>query len=143
MRASLRLVVLPMMLAASIALGGCVTDSVLVGGTSLTATVANPVGRKEMAAVESGYRVAVVAAVNYRRYCYPNNVAVQPPPAGCSNRRAVVLALQDADRKARAAIVPLREFQRDNESVSAVSALLAARRALGEFQTALATNGVK
>lgn len=140
-----RFILLPLLLM----LGGCASfgdflnpgaRSILQGGVSITAAVQNPVGPNEMVAIESAYRAALVAAENYRRYCY--SAALASLPALCAKRRAVVTALQGANRKVRAAMVALRAFVRNNDTVSAWSAIGAARQAILDFQAVAAANGV-
>lgn len=126
---------------AALALAGCSGKSVLEGGTSVTAPIQNPVGKTELVAVESAYGVALAGAVNYRRYCYSK--PVQQLPSACKNRRTVVLKLQDADRKAHGAVVAARRFVRDNPTISAVSAIGAARAAVADFQSVANSTGVK
>lgn len=134
----------------ALTLGACAGPPVsvrdILSGTAsvgITTTVVNPVGRNELAAVQNAYGAALALAVNYRRHCYPGNVAVQPPPVGCSNRRANVLAIQSADRKAHAAIVSARNFVRNNPTISAFSAIGAARAAVADFQSTAATFGAR
>jgi len=133
---------IPLLLVA-LALAGCASDkSVLQGGTSLTATVQNPVGRKELAVVENAYGLALVAAVNYRRLGICKTGTVESFGNPCA-RRDVVLQLQAADRKARSALIPARRFVRNNPTLNAFSAIAAAQAAVADFQTVLSTNGVR
>lgn len=126
---------------AALALAGCSGKSVLQGGTSITAPINNPVGKKELAVVESAYGVALVAAINYRRFCYGGSAANLP--SICKNRRSIVLMLQQKDRIAHAAIVTARKFVRENPTISAVSVIGAAREAVTDFQAASEAQGVK
>lgn len=123
-------------LAAALALGlaGCGT-SVFQGGTSLLTTIENPVGRNELASIEGAYGVAYTAAVAYRGLCARREI-----PRSC---RAVVVKLQGASRKAQGALVAARRFVRDNPTISAISAIGAARAALTDFQAVAAANGVR
>lgn len=125
----MRFLILPVML---LALAGCTaTTSVF----DLMNPVANPIGRNEMATIESSFGVTYTAAVAYRRLC-----AQRAIPPSC---RAVVLKLQAAARKAQGALVATRNFVKNNPTVSAVSAIAAARAALADFQSIAAANGVR
>lgn len=117
---------------------GCSGKSFLQGGSSLTATIQNPAGKKELAAVEAAYGTALVIAVNYRRFCYKTAT----PSSVCKDRRKVVLAMQEADRNAHGAIVAARRFVRDNPTISAFSAIAAAKAAVADFQSIANANKV-
>lgn len=123
----------------SLALAACVTvnpneKSVLQGGTSVTASISNPVGARELALVEQGYLLAGNAVKGFAAYCYPAS-GIRPP--GCAQRGPIMRAIKSADRKAYAAIVAARAFVRNNPNVSAVSAVGAARSAVNDFIAAL------
>lgn len=125
-------------LSLSLFAAGCGNTSILKGGTSFTATIENPAGKKELAAVEAAYGTALVIAVNYRRFCYKTAT----PSSLCKDRRKVVLAMQDADRKAHAAIVAARRFVRENPTLSAISVIGAAKEAVADFQSIANANKV-
>lgn len=129
-----KLLLLPLLLAASLALAGCGSTSVFKAGTSVTATVQNPVGKKEMAAAWNAYGLVLTGARAYKRACVEKTI-----PQSC---RAVVVQLQAYDRNAYAALVTAHNFVRDNPNISALSAIGAARAALTDFQTYATTNGV-
>lgn len=129
-----KLLVIPLMLAA-LALAGCAnTKSIFAGGSSITATVPTPVGKRELAAIWNTYGLVLSGARTYKRLCAAGTV-----PASC---REVIVQLQGYDRKAYAALTTASNFVRDNPTISAVSALGAARQAVADFQTVAITNGV-
>lgn len=123
-------------------LGACAGGSVLQGGTSLTERIDNPFGRKELLAVESAYRSALVLAVNYRRLglCPPG--VFESFERICA-RREVVLALQRADRHAKAALTRARSFVRNNPRVNAFDVISEAQAAVSAFRLELSMHGVR
>lgn len=129
-----RLLLMPV-LALTLLVGGCAGGSILTGGSSLTASITTPVGRRELAAVESTYGIALAAAVNYRRLCVRREI-----PRSCRN---VVLTLQSYGARAHGSIIAARNFVRRNPTISAVSAIGAARAAVADFQSVAAANGVR
>ena len=130
-------------LAASLTLVGCDPGrSVLQGGGSLTASINNPVGLNELAAVESVYNVAANAALVYRGRPLCTRAALESPTNLCA-RRSFIVRIQAADQKAYAAIRTARAFVTNNPTLSAVSAIGAARAAVTSFQNALADSGVR
>lgn len=129
----------------ALSLAGCATIgqfldpngvSVLVGGKSIIANVASPVGPEQMAVVDGAYRTAVVSAENYRKFCYSQPIAQLPTI--CNNRRQVVRIFQSAYRRAQPIMVDLRAFVRANDQVSAKSVLIAAGQAISDMETAVA-----
>jgi hypothetical protein len=136
-----RFLIVPV-LALALAVAGCSGDSVFRGGTSITASVTTPVGKRELALVENTYAIAITTAIRYRDLgiCKPGTVETLARPCA---RRDVLIVLQGYDRKAHAAIVTARNFIRDNPTISAVSAVNAARAAVSDFQTALSNSGAK
>lgn len=129
-------------LALALLVAGCGTKSVFQGGTSLTAPIAVPAGPESLATVESTYGAVLAAAVNYRRLGLCRSGQTESMANVCA-RRDVVVALQNADRKAHAAVVAARNFVRNNPTISAVGAVGAAMQAVTDFQTVAATYGVK
>lgn len=126
----------------ALALAGCADSrSVLVGGSSITATVNNPVGRNELAALENAYGLVLSAAVAYRRLPLCRTGQVETFTNICA-RRAVVLQLQAYDRQARTALLTARRFVRNNPTLSALSVLSAARSAIDDFRNVASNNGV-
>lgn len=106
-------------------LAGCATGnkSVFEGGTSITATVQNPIGRKELAEVELSYTAASKAFVACRRVHCVSAVYLR--------------AYQGYDNRAYAALVAARRAVRENPTVSGLSAVVAARQAISDFNTTL------
>lgn len=129
-----RLLLMPV-LALSLFVGGCAGGSILTGGSSLTASITTPVGRRELAAVESTYGIALAAAVNYRRLCVRREI-----PRSC---REVVNRIAAADRKVRPVRRAAHNFVRNNPTISGVSAISAFRQAVADFQSVAAANGVR
>lgn len=132
------------------ALAGCATFnpfaaldpsgvSILHGGSSIVASVDQPIGPRQMAVIESAYRTAIVGAVNYRRYCY--SAPIESLPGVCANRRNVVLAMQSAKAKVLPVLQRLRTFVRNNQTVSAASAFAEVRAALADFQNLIPAVG--
>lgn len=118
-----------------LSLAGCNTSqSIFAGGTSLTATVQTPVGRKDLATIWNSYGLILTGARAYKRLCAEKSI-----PDSC---RAVIVQLQGYDRQAYAALVTASSFVKNNPTVSAVSAVAAARQAVSDFQSAALTNGV-
>lgn len=133
------------LVAAAFLLGGCAFfdpagRSILAGGSSLTASIQNPVGLNELAAVEAAYQAALVAAVNYRRFCYSDKI--ENLPSVCAKRREMVLTMQAAQKRVKPALVALRYFVRNNDTVNAISALNYARQAVMDFQATASSYGV-
>lgn len=120
---------------------GCAGQSVLVGGTSLTTPIQNPVGRQQLAQIEAAYGVVLTAAVTYRRL--PLCKAGQPTSfTNVCSQRAIVLLLQSYDRKAQAALRVARNFVRNNPTLNAFTVLDAAQTAVNDFRNAASNNGV-
>lgn len=124
----------------SIGLAGCAGQSIFQGGPSLTATVNNPVGRNELAAIESGYAIALTAALAVRRLPMCKR-GQEPTFSAVCVKRSVLVALQAYDRAAHAAIVTARRFVRDNPTLNAFSVLAAARQAVEDFRSAAQSAG--
>lgn len=120
-----------LVLSASLTLGACagMDKSILEGGTSMTATVTNPVSRDTWYGIEAAYMSAVRIMVQARR-----NVCTTTSSTTCVPKSAV-LAMQDADRKARSVLVPFRTFMRNNDQISALSALASVQQTVTEFST--------
>lgn len=125
-----------------LALGGCAGGSIFTGGTSLTATVNNPVGKRELYLVENAFAAAERLLIDYRSLglCAPGQRATLGSPCAA---RPIIRILQAADQNAYAAIVAARKFIRNNPTVSAVSAIGAAQAAVADFAAALTSNGVQ
>lgn len=121
-------------------LAACSGDSVLRGGTSLTATVENPVGKKELQVVYNSYLIAGKAYVRYRDLgiCKVGTSFTFSRP--CADR-GTLLALQAKDRTAYAALKTAGTFIKNNPNVSALSLVNAARSAVTDFQNAVSATG--
>lgn len=121
----MRTIFLPLALVAALLVGGCAGGgtSILQGGSSITASVKNPVGKRELAVVELSYQGAAKAFVACRK-------------TKCTSKENL-RKYQAADRKAYAAIVAARPAVRNNPNVSGLSAVIAARQAVADFNAAL------
>lgn len=104
------------------------SKSVLVGGTSITAEVKNPAGKRELAQAELGYQAASKLFV----------ACVRARCVGAENLRTY----QAYDQKAYATLVAARRVVRKNPTVSGLSAVAAARQAVADFQFVLAGGGI-
>lgn len=127
--------------ALSLVLGGCPDGrSVLVGGFSITAPVNNPVSRETMLQIETAYYTAVRLAVAYRRLpmCYRGETASLTRL--CANR-AVLVKLQEANVKARFAMIQMRTFVRDHPTINAIEFVQLARAAVDEFTKVAQSSG--
>ena len=117
-------------LALFFALGACnpleVPRSIFDGGsgvTSIFVQTQNPVGNQQLAELELTYQVLGRAYVACR-------------DVRCTTR-ANLRKYQALDQKAHAALVSARKFVRENPTISAASALAAARAAVANYQTEL------
>lgn len=129
----MRKTIVALALAASISLGGCLTTgdigSVITGlpSTVFTTTVNNPVGKRELADIERGYQAALGVANVYVELCRSRQIV----RASC---RPVVERIQSYVGQAHAALVQLRVFVRNNDTINAMSAIAAVRTAIAGFQ---------
>lgn len=114
--------------------------SILVGGTSLSAKV-DPIDNNTMARVEVAYGFAVRAALSYRRLarCAAGQSFTLARP--CSDR-SVIVVLQDANRKARVALLAARSVHASG-GISAFDAIRLAREAVSAFQVTLSQSGIQ
>ena len=127
---------LALALIAALALAGCSDSrSIFAGGSSLIATVQNPVGPQQLVAVESAVGAAAGTFNGYRSLC-----ADRVLPPSC---RTAVQAVQGHIPKVRAALNSARNFVKNYPTVSAATAIGAVHAALGDFNAAMAANGVK
>lgn len=140
-------------LAVALSLGGCANlgglfdssgASILKGGTSLTATITNPVTPVTIYQVKSVYAAALDIANGYRDYCYarPYATLMQDQIAGpvCKSRRSIITKLQAADDRASDAIAKADDFIKRNPTVSAVSVIREAWAAVTNFQGVINTS---
>lgn len=133
---------LAIIFAVALALSGCAGDkSVFQGGTSLTATVNNPVTLEMQAALEAGYGVVATAAVNYARLPRCKAGEAESLTNLCS-RWSVVQKLKTANRIAYAAINKSRDFV-GMRTISAVSVFNSAVAALNDYKAIAYINNVK
>lgn len=137
------------LLVAALAIGisGCAAldrqgKSVLVGGTSITAEIDNPITTDQLAAVEATYNITLVGVNAYfdLRQCRRNEAATI---TNLCARAAVKRELQAANRKAYAALTTLRNFVANNRKLNASSAFAAAQQAVNDFKAIAFINGVK
>lgn len=110
-------------------LTGCATFEAATGIPSsvFTTTIQNPVGLRELSDVEKGYQAALGIANVYVELCRSRQIA----RASC---RPVVTRIQSYVSQAHNALVSLRSFVRNNDTVNAVSAYAAVRKAISDFQ---------
>lgn len=137
-RRFLALSVVGLLLAGCAALGG--DRSILQGGTSITAPVANPVSRESMLQIETAYYVAVRLAVAYRRLPLCRSGETASLTRLCAQRN-VILALQSANLKARFALTQMRTFVRNHPTINAIEFVQLARQAVAEFQAIAQSSG--
>jgi len=128
----------------AVALAGCglipgSDRSILIGGTSLTATV-TPIDNTDMARIEAGYGVAVAAALGYARLPRCGRGEFATATHVCS-QTSVIRTLQAVDRRAYAALQVARRVHRAG-GINAISAVRMAGEAVSEFKAILAVHGV-
>lgn len=136
-----RFLLLPVMLIA-LAVAGCAgTQSILSGGTSLTATVQNPIGLNQQYEIEAAVASVRLAGRTFmrQRQCHRSEVA---SITNICVRNAAKVQVQNASRQLTGVLIPYRNFVRNNQTVSAISAALAVRTAIADYQNILAANGV-
>jgi len=105
---------------------GCATadKSIFEGGSSITATVPNPVGKRELAVAEQSYQAAGKAFLVCRR-------------TRCTST-ANLRQIQRYDREVvYPALVAARRAVRDNPNVSGLSAVRAFQQAVADYQKAV------
>lgn len=105
-------------------------------GLGACASVTNPITTTRLAQIESGYGIALSAAVAYRDACNKRVIS----RATCT---PVVKKLRIADQQAQAALAVARVAAGAGDTINAVSALTAAQNALSAFQAIEAQYGVK
>lgn len=120
---------LTLSLCGALLLGACTpvtlseTVGSVLGGGGLTTSIKNPAGKKELASVELSYQATAKLFVACRR-------------AKCTSV-ANLRKYQEYDRHAYAAIVAARKVVRENPTISGLSAVVAARKAVADYQSAL------
>lgn len=139
-----RLLALSLLTAMAFSLAGCLTldpnqKSVLQGGSSLTASIINPVTSRSPYQARLALNVAAKAANGWARYCWarPYAMLMADPVAKpiCQNRRPVRRALLAAGEKADHAIKKAQDFVRANPTVSAVGLIDDAWAAVNDFRS--------
>jgi hypothetical protein len=102
-------------------LAACATSqdkSILVGGTSISAPINNPVTKSDLYKLENGLIVVATGLVTYRRACEAGAA-----DAGC---RARIRTIQGYTRQLKPMLVQLRTFVRKNDQVNAMQVFQAA-----------------
>lgn len=134
-----KLLLVPALLCAVLFSGCSGNVSVRDAITAATATITNPVDTVEIYRVKNAYAAALTAADNYRTYCWskPYSALMADPVAKpvCQSRRQVVRSMQDAQRKAAAAIAAAEKFMRDFPTLSAANAIGVASSAVAAFRS--------
>lgn len=116
-------------LALLVPLAGCAGGSVLTGGTSLTASIANPVTPALLYDVENGAKIAVAGLLTYRRLCIAGKAD--------TNCRSNITRIQPFTRQLctvysngrcqAGLLADLRAFVRNNDQVNAITVFNQAR----------------
>ena len=114
---------------------GCQTvpdfsKSVLQGGASIVTPIQNPIGRKELYALENSFTVAVAAGVAYRRACVRGLV-----PVSCRDH---IVRAQEYTRRIPPLLVQLRRFVRENNQISAITIFQEVKGLIFGFEQTLA-----
>ena len=120
-------------LAVSAALGGC---------TFFTTGISNPISYNQLGGVESGYGIALSAAVAYRNLPLCRTGTIASAVNVCA-QRSIIVKLQQADRTAETAIAAANAFVANNPTLDPTNVIAAAQSALAGFQAIEATYGVK
>jgi len=97
----------------------------------------NPIDRNELAVIYSGYGVALSAAVAYRNL----PICVKGGTKICA-KRAVVVKLQEADKKVQIALIETSNFVKNYPTLSPVAYIEASKSAIRVFQAVLVENGI-
>jgi hypothetical protein len=107
-----------------------------LGGCALFGSIQNPISLTTQYDVEAGYLAAENVALVYMALplCRTGTVATLAQPCG---RRSIKVQIQQTGAKAQAAVIALRNFVKNNPSISPVSAIGAAQTALADFQFAI------
>lgn len=111
---------------------------------SACASINNPLNLTRLAQIESAYGIALSAAVGYYRL-YKINRCTQSRPESVANicaRRSVVVALQQADKKAQVALTSAQRFVRANPTLNAGAVIDAAQLAVDAMRQIEQINGV-
>lgn len=119
----------------SLALAGCAHNS--DGSVTLLPTVANPISNTRFVSIESTYGIAMTGVRAYIQNYRDGHRCTKTNLESISNicsRRSVVLAMQDANRKADIALGKAKDFIQRNPTLDATSVLDAAESAVGVLQ---------
>ncbi len=119
----------------ALVLAGCAGKSVLQGGSSLTASINNPVTPSMLYDAQNALVVAVSGALAYKRLCIQKAV-----PSSC---RAVIQRLQTYTRKAKVYLADARKFVKENDQINAIQAYNLFVAEAGKFRDEAAANGVQ
>lgn len=118
----------------ALTLGGCAGQSVLTGGTSITATIQNPVTPTMLYQAESGLIVAVAGLQTHKDLCIAKVI-----DRSC---RAVVVKLQSYTIRLKPMLISLHAFVRNNDQINAIAVYNTVRQLLADFQQDAAASGV-
>lgn len=139
-----RKIMLAAAVASAFALSGCITadpnqKSVLQGGTSITAKIANPVTSQNPYQARLSLNLGLKAANRWASYCWrrPYEQIMADPIAKpiCQNRGTVRASLFAAGEKADRLIKKATDFVRANPQVSAVGLVDDAWAAVNGFRS--------
>lgn len=123
-------------------LAGCAGGkSILQGGSNIFTPVQNPLRTADQAKLEAAYITLATPVAAYMELPTCRRGTVESITNICG-RYGVKVDLQNANRKAYAALTVLRNFRARNPTLSGVSLLEAARQAMIEFQTVAYLNKV-
>lgn len=104
-------------------------------------SVTNPINTSQLAIIESGYGVALSAAVAYRNRPLCKNGEHASIINVCSER-SVVIQLQKADQVVQVALKNARTFIKDNPNLDPSSALQAVKDSITLFKQIETSYGV-
>lgn len=100
-------------LALSLSLGACAQWQAVTGALSIaTKTIANPVTKDELYAVEATARILTEALLTYRKACLAGNVD--------KHCRQNIEAIQPYTRQVDPLLLQLRGFVKNNDQINAV-----------------------
>jgi hypothetical protein len=127
-----------------LSLTNCAILNDLSGGKLgfVTQTFKNPIGVDQSYEIEGAIAIARRTAVSYFRLRQCRKSEVESVGNLCS-RRSIKVKIQQADAKLNAVLIPFRKFVRDNDTVNAEKTATLVWNVISEFQTTLATIGVR
>lgn len=105
------------------------------------ASFKNPITLTTQYDIEAGYLTAENIAVAYRNLplC---KTGTTPSLTNVCARRSVIVKIQQTAAKAQAAVLALRNFTKNNPTLSPLGAISAAQAALADFQFAVSATTV-